>query len=91
MEKTKHWKETTRLEKEKVANLVCYYCGGLVDEKKKTKFCCSQHAVLFKNAKRVGRKIGIKINDKTTIYTNKYDCIPEVIAKQKQFIENSRL
>ena len=70
----------------KAKGLVCFYCAGPITEKKKIKFCCDEHGDLFENAKRAGRKIAIKINDKTTIYTDKYDRIPEVAAKQRAII-----
>lgn len=80
------YKETKRLEKCK--DYVCYFCGGPVTEKKKVKFCCDEHAVSFESYKRSGRKISIKINDKTTIFTNKYDKIPEVVAKMRDVLND---
>jgi hypothetical protein len=67
---------------------ICFYCGTLLLDEKKVKFCCNEHRAFFENAKRAGRKISIKINDKTTIFTDKYDIIPTVVAKQKEFINS---
>jgi hypothetical protein len=84
--KSKHHKEQKRLEKLK--ELVCYFCGGPITEKRKTKFCCEEHKEDFFEAKRAGRKIAIKINPKTTVFTDKYDKIPEIIASYKTMAED---
>lgn len=84
--KSKHHKEKKRLEKLK--DLVCYFCGGPITEKRKKKFCCEEHKNDFFEAKRSGRKIALKVNEKTTIFTNKYDKIPEILANYKVVIED---
>ena len=84
--KSKHNKELKR--QEKLKDLVCYFCGGPITEKRKTKFCCEDHQKDFFEAKRAGRKIKIKVNSKTTIFTDKYDKIPEIIANYKVMMED---
>ena len=84
--KSKHHKEKKRLEK--IKDLICHFCGGAITEKRKTKFCCEEHKNKFFEAKRYGKKIALKINEKTTIFTDKYDRIPEILANYKVAIED---
>jgi hypothetical protein len=84
--KSKHHKEKKRLEK--IKELVCHFCGGAITEKRKTKFCCKEHKNKFFEAKRTGKKIAIKVNEKTTIFTDKYDRIPEILANYKVAAED---
>jgi predicted nucleic acid-binding Zn ribbon protein len=57
----------------------CHYCGRKSPNGEK--FCSDIHREDFEEARAEGRKISIRVNEKTIIQTDKYDKIPEMIAK----------
>lgn len=67
------------IEKEVLEKSFCLYCGSLSTTNES--FCSEEHKHLYEKARKENAPIHIKINDKTTISTRKYDKIPELIAK----------
>lgn len=76
--------------KEKTKDQICYFCGCHFDTKRKTKFCSEDHKVLFHNAVKAKRKITIVIDAKTKIITDKYDRIPQIVAKLKAYMKSDK-
>lgn len=75
--KTKAHREKKKAEARK--DYICYYCGSQITAPSFYKFCNEDHGRKFQTAKDRGKPILLKINNKTTIQTKKYDSIPEVV------------
>jgi hypothetical protein len=71
---------------------VCLFCGQMIECSHKssgghkTKFCSNKHKSRFHKAKRAGRKLKIRINDKITIETDKHDRVRDIILKYKKLV-----
>jgi hypothetical protein len=62
---------------------VCHFCGKPLSGRQ-SKFCCQTHAEKFKFHVNSGLKISIKIDEKTSFSTDKYDKIPRYIKMYKE-------
>jgi len=71
-------------EKTKASVLPCHFCGVAIEKKSHYKFCCVTHKNKFHKYKRSGKKVSLKINDRLTIETSKYDKIPDIINKYSE-------
>jgi hypothetical protein len=67
---------------------VCHFCGIDIKDEKKIKFCCEEHGRSFSRAKKANKKIKIKVDNKTTIFTDKYDKISDIILKYRNMMDD---
>jgi len=59
----------------------CNYCGKTLPESGNTHFCDSTHEREWREARKNGEPLKLKINSRTEIQTKKYDRVQEVIER----------
>lgn len=64
----------------------CHFCGNKAEEGKI--FCTDEHEKDFASYKATGKKLSIKVDAKTTIFTTKYDRVGEIVERLKQHIND---
>ena len=59
----------------------CNFCGKTLPEGSKSHFCDNTHEKEWREAKKNGEPLKLKINSRTEIQTKKYDRVQEVIER----------
>lgn len=71
----------------------CNYCGEIIRIKiaKRRKFCNDYHADMFWSRKKCGSPLKIKLDERTHIYTKKYDRVVELILEHRRKNEDWKI
>lgn len=59
----------------------CNFCGKTLPEGSKSHFCDNTHEKEWRESKKNGEPLKLKINSRTEIQTKKYDRVQEVIER----------
>ena len=77
-------KKVSILKEKRAKSKWCNYCGKSIEDTDRLKFCSDEHSQNFLDAIDSGKSLRIKIDHRTTIITDKYNKIQEIIEKRQE-------